>query len=134
MLLAVVCLLMLVSAVSFAGDGYMDGNKLLRDCTAAIADPTPSEDEFDAGLCYGFLLGLGDMSFLYFTAGDGITLKDGRHLPTRLYCLPDGATVGQGARIVVKFLQEYPEKLHEAGALLAVRTLKEAFPCSPAEK
>ncbi|MGZ4953504.1 MAG: Rap1a/Tai family immunity protein [Methylobacter sp.] len=35
----------------------------------------------------------------------------------------------QSIRVVLKYLEEHPEKLHEADAILAINALRKAFPC-----
>lgn len=42
--------------------------------------------------------------------------------------LPRGITVGQLQQIVVKFLSDHPEKLHEAADPLVLAALTQAFP------
>jgi len=51
--------------------------------------------------------------------------------PTPLqFCIPDsGIPVIQAARIIVKYLKEHPEQLHEDGMGLTVAALKDSFPC-----
>lgn len=52
-------------------------------------------------------------------------------------CLPFEATVGQVARVTVKWLRDHPERLHESLGGLTVVILKDAFPCrveEPAKK
>jgi hypothetical protein len=48
-----------------------------------------------------------------------------------LICLPKEKpqTVGQLARIVVKYLEDNPKQLHEPAASLATVALSKAFPC-----
>jgi Rap1a immunity proteins len=47
-----------------------------------------------------------------------------------LPCLPDGTGSEQAIRIVVKYLNSHPEKLHKDAHILVVEALREAFPCS----
>jgi anti-sigma regulatory factor (Ser/Thr protein kinase) len=51
--------------------------------------------------------------------------------PTLLqFCVPDsGIPVIQAMRVVVKYLKEHPEQLHEDGMGLTVAALKDSFPC-----
>jgi hypothetical protein len=47
-----------------------------------------------------------------------------------LFCTPEsGITNDQAARVVVKYLREHPERLHEKESLLAMAAFAEAFPC-----
>jgi len=50
---------------------------------------------------------------------------------TALICIPDGKVpVAQLARIVVKWLRDHPERLHEPKSVLALEALSGAFPCT----
>jgi hypothetical protein len=44
-------------------------------------------------------------------------------------CVPDKASVGQLARVVVKFRRDHPEKLHEQPGGLVDESFINAFPC-----
>ncbi len=48
----------------------------------------------------------------------------------KIYCVPDeGISIGQAKDIVVKWLNEHPERLKEEARILVLYALKEAFPC-----
>jgi Rap1a immunity proteins len=47
----------------------------------------------------------------------------------RVACLPDNATLLQLARVLVKWLREHPERLHEPKSVLTTAALRDAFPC-----
>ena len=124
----VLSLLLLVVTVfslpswSFAQD--RDGNKLLADCEASIAiiddraQSLGTAKLHGSGRCLGFLQGLKRASDYYeFTKRGG------------LFCAPDSVTYGQQIRIVVKYLQNHPERLHEDEFILAATALRAAFPC-----
>lgn len=52
----------------------------------------------------------------------------------RQTCIPEGVTsTGQIALVLVKYLRDHPERLHESRGLLAFKALEAAFPC-PKEK
>ncbi|AGA11066.1 hypothetical protein HR059_24410 (plasmid) [Sinorhizobium meliloti WSM1022] len=46
------------------------------------------------------------------------------------YCLPKGATYGDVRDAVCKWVSNYPEERHRAGALLVPVALREAWPCN----
>jgi hypothetical protein len=46
-----------------------------------------------------------------------------------VYCAPDGVTNGQIFKVVFKYLNNNPEKLHETKSVLVAQALKKAFPC-----
>jgi hypothetical protein len=52
------------------------------------------------------------------------------HQEQFLPCLPiEGVTAGQAIRIVTKYLNAHPERLHRDAHILVVEALREAFPC-----
>jgi len=50
---------------------------------------------------------------------------------SRRVCPPPTSTLGQWVRVVHRYLQDHPERLHEPDSLLAMVALREAFRCSP---
>lgn len=44
-------------------------------------------------------------------------------------CLPARSSIGQGARVVVAFMERHPELLHEPMTQLAIDAFLDAFPC-----
>lgn len=44
-------------------------------------------------------------------------------------CIPTGTTNEQHLRVIVKYLRDHPEKLHEPAGSLSLEALKAAFPC-----
>ena len=45
-------------------------------------------------------------------------------------CIPDEASIGQLARVLVKWLREHPERLHELKSFLVIEALRDNFPCA----
>ncbi len=97
---------------------YADGNKLLSQCNAALSEPQRI-NFLDAGYCMGFLNGL--------TTTTSIMTKVFNI--SRPFCMPNNVTTGQSVRIVVKYLKDHPESLHEDEGFLAMLAFIEAFPC-----
>ncbi len=68
--------------------------------------------------------------------------KEGKPVPAHMWadenyastCIPDEASVAQLARVVVKWLREHPEKLHELKSFVVIEALKSAFPCPVPEQ
>jgi hypothetical protein len=108
-----------------AGNAIGDGNELLTRCAVAVnfMDGTSKADsgaEFGNGMfCLGMMQGITSMNTFY-------EVELGKKA---LFCTPKAITNGQAARIVVKYLREHPEKLHEHDSLLAIEALMKAFPC-----
>jgi hypothetical protein len=44
-------------------------------------------------------------------------------------CIPEGVTFNQLTLIVVKYLKNHPEKLHEHPSDVVLNSVREAFPC-----
>ncbi len=102
--------LVLVSAAANAPAtaDWMSGNELKESCH--------SEGQYGRGACLGFtsaVAGIVDTETIYGWRA----------------CIPDGVTRGQLRDIMVKFLDDHPEKLHHSAASLAARAYEEVFPC-----
>ena len=70
------------------------------------------------GMCVGYIAGINDNEMAQVATG-----KRG------LYCLPPGVDMAQMAKVVRKYLEENPAKLHLPGGILVVSALEQAFPC-----
>jgi len=110
--LAVLC----VTTGAYAIETRQDGNDLLERCEGITKSPVI--DSYDSGWCLGFITGMTTM---------GLSTPDS---PFHI-CSPKDFTLGQGARIIVKYLKDHPAELHYQDALLAMWALQEAFPCPP---
>jgi len=44
-------------------------------------------------------------------------------------CAPKEATVGQAVRVVVAYIDQRPERMHESFRQLAIEALQQAWPC-----
>ncbi|MGK2287274.1 Rap1a/Tai family immunity protein [Pedomonas sp. V897] len=98
----------------------LDGNHLLKMCTSRIdTGSSGMKEAFDYGVCMGFIAGSLDyVQLINEAAKKNIT------------CVPDGVTAGQAKDIVVKYLQNNPEKRHEPQPLVTIFAFQDAFPCS----
>jgi len=45
------------------------------------------------------------------------------------FCPPDGVTVGQSARVAIRYLEAHPARQHEPFGDLAMQAFQEAWPC-----
>jgi hypothetical protein len=96
------------------GGVFMDGNKLQKTCRSTDMDAASTVNVltgFDAGVCLGYISGVGDS----FT-------------PEARTCWPEPLKAGQAISIVRKYLQDHPEQLHIEGVTLVSTALQEAFP------
>lgn len=97
----------------------MTGNELLESCKNAASESSTKNSSFSAGFCLGSMQSVGDL--LTF-------VNAGLETEARI-CLPATVTNGQASRVVVKYLQDNPEKLHLNGTALVVMAIQKAFPC-----
>lgn len=76
---------------------------------------TDPETLITAGLCQGVV--------------DAFLLAGSRLAPEYRYCVPQRANLGQGVRVVIKYLEANPERLHEDFRILVMDAFKSAWPC-----
>lgn len=132
-----------------------DGNDLLEHCSVLIevADsPTSFDTSNESRLieqvgkfnwCAGYLgairddlivtrmnLGLFAMGGMTFAGPD--KLREYALDSPRFACIPDAVPILQMGRVLVKWLRDHPERLHEPKNGLVRDALKEAFPCPAA--
>ncbi len=121
-----VLLLMAAPAAAARDRDVWDGNVLLEWCREAIQindeGRRGSPDAiFHAGWCSGRVDGMLDMHAEY----TGRSL-----LRSPVFCLPEtGIRVPQGVRIVVRYLETHPERLHLEQRQLIIEAFSAAFPC-----
>jgi hypothetical protein len=118
-LMAVALVGILGSGVAMAEGG--DGNELIAQCADGIkaANGATLNDYYGASFCLGLTQGVRHTMRL---------LNDELPPPYKT-CFPSGITNGQGMRIVFKYLQDHPDRLHEQGSDLAFLAYKTAYPC-----
>jgi Rap1a immunity proteins len=100
---------LLSSATAFGAQDNkaVSGNSLLEGCQAAVNEA--SSRQFQQGYCLGVIFTVGEMS------------------PN--VCPGNEVTALQSLRVVVKYMENHPESLHESFRALAIRALSAAFPC-----
>lgn len=104
-----------ISALGFSADG----NQLLEHCSATLNENSSSEDYQRASFCRGLLWGV------VMTHSTLVALKNS----DKYFCLPKGIIINQGAKIVVKYLNEHPAFLHKGDVALVISAFADAFPC-----
>ena len=98
-----------------------NGSTLLKRCQSAIdlTNKLPMDhDIYGSAYCFGFIQGFSE-SNTFFSA-----LKN-----TRFFCIPEQVTLLQKTRVVLKYLTDHPNKLHENESYLVYDALLEGFPC-----
>jgi len=101
-----------IACAQSAPKRYTDGNDLRDECGAAVAGQLGT---YQSGHCLGFIEGY-------------LQVAPIPNLPT--HCIPAGVTYEQLTKVVVKYLDQHPEKLHLAAVLLISQATHYAFPCS----
>ena len=101
-----------------------DGNDLLKRCTYAAADDLPKNTtEFiGAAFCLGFIEGA--VNGIQVAIAVNVEKKEDRP-----FCVPEGVTNSQKAKILVKYLNENPKLLHKGRLYLTIKAFVEAYPC-----
>ncbi len=74
----------------------------------------------ERSLCWGEV----QMLFMLASAGDGYLGSASR------FCPPVSASINQTKKVVLKYIEDRPERLHEPFVFLAVEALRKAWPCS----
>jgi hypothetical protein len=111
-----------VATILFSNFAWADGNDLLKQCSLVRIEikDLKVEDYSNIGKCLGLMQGVTNTNSYYQFIAKQNTL----------FCTPEyGLKNGQAARVVVKYLEEHPEKLHLDDVLLTMLALREAFPC-----
>jgi hypothetical protein len=109
-----------------------DGNRLLQYCGALVRDADSSfkatTDKYGSDWCIGYLTGFAEgLDAMEMVVSN--TFEEYSTMRTRYICFPDGSTIGQSARVLVKFLNDHPERLHENEGVLVLNAFQKAFPC-----
>jgi hypothetical protein len=99
--------------------GYTTGSDLRENCGAALDKQTQSGAR--AGLCAGFIDAYRQLSIMVPAAN----LK---------LCLPAGVEGMQLIKVIVRYLDQHPERLHLPAAQLIYDATNDAFPCPVATK
>ena len=63
--------------------------------------------------------------------GSGLTRFEAKPMALpKLFCRPENVELAQLVRIVLKYIRENPENANQETALLIMKALREAYPCS----
>lgn len=97
----------------------LTGNELLKYCEEGNNEALKVHFQSNA-FCLGYVTG----------ASEGLFYADNRNV----VCFSDGVTVEQLKKVVMKYLNDNPQKLHESYVPLIYSSIKEAFPCKKTER
>ncbi len=116
--LLLVVLLVTAAPHAVVGQDLFTGKDMLTRCewfVEAIGDTSLARAEwFEAGVCVGMVRAA---SFVAEAS------------PTFSLCIPDPSNVEAQVLVVVKYLNDHPEKLNEPDFALILQALGDAFPC-----
>lgn len=102
---------LVLGSMSANAQDVSSGNIMLQGCEDAISNRAT----FLAGVCAGIIEGL---------RFGGPTLDKGL-----AFCVPNNIARGQAIRVVLKFMNEHPQDLHEDFIVLASVSLLNIWPC-----
>ena len=111
--------LVIVFPTMSLGNHFSDGNELLEACrqTIEFSDSDDKYNEFNAGSCWGYIRATNDMY--------EVMAQNAK----RTICVSPRIGRKQITMVVVKYLKEHPERLHNVASLLIYQAFQEAFPC-----
>lgn len=106
------------------------GETLLENCNQAIRVNENPETislatETKAMECMSYINGIMDVFGVWQVEANAVK---GTMLPPPA-CIPEGATLLQLVRVVVKYLQDNPKDLNKPEGNLAMKALGDAYPC-----
>lgn len=108
---------MLVATASVGNcRSFKTGSELLDECSEANSG-------FNSGVCIGYIIAIADVSNCSKDVG-------GKYVGGFSWQPPEGVTIGQLEKVVAKWLNNHPEKLHFGASGLVADALKTAFPCN----
>jgi hypothetical protein len=105
-LVAAVVAIQLIGPSASAEENLDSGNSYLEACTA-------DKGSFNMGTCLGFIHGI----------------LQSQQRDERYFCAPNGITIGQARAIIIKYLNDNPDRRHYQFAALANMALARVFPC-----
>jgi Rap1a immunity proteins len=108
------------------------GRDLLIDCQnvpkIGMSDSMPPPSSTDirkAAYCLGYLQGAREILQIW----EASNKAKASNLPP-IACISSESTTQELAMVVVKYLNDHPNKLHEGYTLVAFTALEEAYPCN----
>jgi hypothetical protein len=114
-----------VIPLALAGTKLATGHELYQNCKESISVSgntiPPGTDLLSVGLCLGLIEGV---KMTIVTLQTGMSARD-----TQVCWHESGMTNGEGALIVINYLDRNPARLNEDQTTVAILAFKDAFPC-----
>ena len=107
---AIAAALALLGQHSASAQPSTSANDTMPGCRAFITDSM--RNLLEQGVCAGII-----QAMFYF----GRTRLD--------VCFPDGVKLAQAVRVVIRYIDQRPERMHERFEALALEALQQAWPC-----
>jgi hypothetical protein len=111
-----VCLFLLASSAALAESAF-PSNSILEGCRTVSRG----------------VAGRGEVNNMQWGACAGILhtlMVTSSHLQTNMRsCVPGEATIQQAAKVLVKYLDDRPETLHEPAVIAVIESFRAAWPC-----
>ncbi len=126
------------TTLAFGSDHVVNintGNDLINACKVITYDVTRENDLANLAICIGYINGFIDGNvFGQALMGRKIYGKESpeirkQYLKYKWLCIPQNVTSGQKARVVVKYLENNPGKLHLPAPIGVYSALLKNFPC-----
>lgn len=115
-----------LSVPAAKAQGTATGIDLQKECQSAVEAYKSTEIiSFRAAHCIGFITGVAyTMSMWEATNND-------KHLSLESVpaCIPEAATPEEYVKVVLHYLDEHPNRLHESEGLLVFFALHDGYPC-----
>ena len=107
---------------------WANGGKLLELCKSTTKELTKQspEDLYNSSHCFGYIEGITDTNLMYEVY---LETKQNENVKP-LFCVPDNGSISQVTKVVIKYLEDHPEKLHEHEISIVTTALRQAFPCA----
>ena len=121
-----ICSLLFLFTLSSSSNAFT-ANQLLEFCQAEEYQSKYKGNDIDVseaykgGLCTGFINGFNQSNAAFGTI---YRLEKGP------LCLPKGMKISQQSKVLIKFLENNPDKLHWNAGTLFFAAMREAFPCN----
>jgi hypothetical protein len=121
--LLIIAFLLMIYPTIAAADHYSDGKLLQENCSEALKlfDSREKADVFQAGSCLGYIRAANDMYEIMVNNTN------------RTICIPSGLDAKHLVMVVVKYLNERPEKLQDPASASVYEAFQVYFPCSKPE-
>ncbi|MEH6811293.1 MAG: Rap1a/Tai family immunity protein [Motiliproteus sp.] len=122
-MIRIIRILLIVITASSSIEAMADGNYLLQRCKHAVkpaANLSMSTQRAAISYCFGLLQGVREVNRLY----------EGKNASEAYFCLgSQRLSHSETAKLVVDYLQQNPQRLHQNESILTVQALRQAYPC-----